>query len=76
MADPSCSTCRFADVAMLDTAELGETPHAICRRFPPAMVGDAEGAGPVWPPVHEGDWCGEHRLRPELEPELPDLGPG
>lgn len=59
MPDPSCDSCRFADISMIDEVDMGETPHRICRRYPPQMVGGHDYAGSSFPLVHEGDWCGE-----------------
>lgn len=64
MIAPACETCRYADptvVANLDGA--GPEAVLICRRYPPAMVEDDGGYGPVWPLVNDSDWCGEHAAK-------------
>ena len=59
MDEPSCDTCRFADVVMVDDVDLGDTPHRVCRRNPPQLVALDDSAGTGWPLLHAGDWCGE-----------------
>ena len=58
-ARPSCGSCVFADLVVLDDVDLGETPHRICRRFPPQVFGQGEAAGSSFPLIHDNDWCGE-----------------
>jgi hypothetical protein len=65
--DPTCDTCRYADPTVIANLD-GEGPDAVllCHRYPPVMVADDDGFGPIWPLVNETNWCGEHI--PRVEP--------
>lgn len=47
-----CSKCRYYDI--------GE-----CRRHSPVTLLGENGRRGCWPPVSEGDWCGDFELKPE-----------
>lgn len=55
--DASCSTCRFAEPAIM---EGDGQPVVQCRRYPPAPVVVDDVVMQFYPQVEEGDWCGEH----------------
>lgn len=54
MAERSCSSCRFAKVAVGED----DAPRLDCRRFPPAVITTDE-VLVAWPQVSDDDWCGE-----------------
>lgn len=56
----NCSNCVYMDVTIIQFEDVdGETPHSICRRFPPQMIAIEESASTYWPLVHDEEWCGE-----------------
>jgi hypothetical protein len=66
---PTCSTCRFANIAYTDGND--QARGVTCRAHPPVVVvtgghGDYNTDAPitVWPDVFGSDWCGEHQPVP------------
>lgn len=63
----SCGHCLFGDLIIVDMVEMDEneyqTPHLICRRYPPqnTLAPEEKGGGTMsmFPLVHDTDWCGE-----------------
>ena len=51
-----CGICEYY------TAEP-RNDYGICRRFPPVVIVDEEGASFAQPAVFADDWCGECRIR-------------
>lgn len=51
-----CSNCANADFRELRPNKEGW----VCRRYPPTMVGQFQGAHPV---VRADGWCAEHRAK-------------
>lgn len=62
-AAPSCETCRYSELAVLEEAPKGGPgPALLCRRNPPtpaALPSDETGFWSEWPVVEPSDWCGE-----------------
>lgn len=57
--NPTCSTCRYWQIAPTGTG--------ICRRYAPkpAIIMQAPGLpiGLVWPGTKPDEWCGEHLVQ-------------
>lgn len=59
---PTCKTCAFARPAKSNYKDA----DCECRRFPPSQDGAQQRPGPFpFPIVKPGDWCGEHKPKPE-----------
>lgn len=69
MAD-TCKTCRYSKVATSDEKGLA----LVCKRNPPLVLGvpmqTPQGVvlmtQSAFPPVNEGEWCGEHEMTIKL----------
>lgn len=59
---PCCEHCRFWQVTLVTE----ESPQeGLCRRFPPQIIGIANGAAmvPRFPKTFSSTWCGEFRWK-------------
>lgn len=59
----NCSTCRFADIEILDD----ETITLTCHRYPPQLVAEQDhyDITQMWPQMLSSDWCGEYVSKEE-----------
>jgi len=56
----SCANCHFNDIQIVFFEDVGEqSPHNVCKRFPPQVVPTPDGAISLFPLIHDEDWCGE-----------------
>ena len=69
----NCFSCIYSDIQFIQILNDEESeepdrlePHAVCRRYPPTVVYES-GATQFLPLVHEEDWCGEWKAKPDSD---------
>lgn len=74
----TCGTCKYGDIMIIDlvqpdafggNADSVETPHLVCRRYPPGVLNMDGDISSAWPLVHDEEWCGEWVKKEEEKTE-------
>mgnify|MGYP001570123216 CR=1 FL=1 len=71
----SCKHCKHYQPVSSLLLKSAVGAGGFCHRNPPIPIVSSQGIGSAWPPVPEGESCGEFFPRIEAS-EAPQLDPG